>query len=195
MTTDLSKLPDIDLIRLLKDDNRTAYAAIFERYNALLFSHAYRKLNDKDDAKDLIQDIFANLWVKRHQLEIKSSLEAYLFTAIRNKFYDIVSHRKVEDVYRLSISDFMEPGNQVTDHLIREKQFQQIIEEEIQALPPRMRLVFEMSRKQHLSHQEIADQLGISKQTVTDQVKKALKILKPRLLPLILVLISSRIDQ
>ncbi len=69
----------------------------------------------------------------------------------------------------------------LTDHLVREKQMKAIIEREISKLPKKMRIVFELSRNEHLSHKEIAETLNLSEQTVTDQIKKALKILRTRM--------------
>jgi len=69
----------------------------------------------------------------------------------------------------------------VTDHLIRERILMEIIEEGIAEMPQRMREVFEMSRKQHLSHKEIAEQLNISEDTVRKHIQNGLKILRPKL--------------
>ena len=100
---------------------------------------------------------------------------------MRNKIYNLLSHKQVESEYIVSLQHFLNKEYAVTDFLIREKQLQEIIDKEMAALPPRMRQVFELSRKQYLSHKEIAEELNIAESTVTDQVKKALKILKPKI--------------
>jgi len=176
-----NSLNDFELLSLLKEGNHSAYAEIFTRYNQLLFGHAYKKLGNKEEARDLVQDVFINLWAKRADIVINTNLAGYLYTAIRNRIYNVFSHKEVESEYIKSLQDFLDHEQVLTDYLIREKQLQEIIEHEIQSLPPRMRLVFEMSRKGHMSHEEIALELNISKQTVADQIKKALRIIRPRI--------------
>jgi len=176
-----NSLNDFELLSLLKEGNHGAYAEIFTRYNQLLFGHAYKKLGNKEEARDLVQDVFINLWAKRADIVINTNLAGYLYTAIRNRIYNVFSHKEVESEYIKSLQDFLDHEQVPTDYLIREKQLQEIIEHEIQSLPPRMRLVFEMSRKGHMSHEEIALELNISKQTVADQIKKALRIIRPRI--------------
>ncbi|MNK33363.1 ECF RNA polymerase sigma factor RpoE [compost metagenome] len=172
---------DRELTSLLLSGDESAFSQIFMRYNGLLYSHAYKKLRNREEAKDVIQDVFALLWTKRHEIDFKSNLTGYLYTAVRNKIFDFISHQTVESKYLGSLQNFLDNGTAVTDHVIREKQISAIIEKEIAALPPRMRLVFELSRKKYMSHKEIAEELGISQQTVTDQIKKALKILRAKL--------------
>lgn len=173
---------DRELINLLEDGDPVAYEEIFRRYNRPLYSHAYKKLKNKEEAQDLVQDVFAMLWDKRAELQIANNLAGYLYSSVRNRFYNIIAHKDIQAKYIDSLQNFLDQPYELTDNLIREKEFAAIIDKEIQTLPPRMRLVFEMSRKRHLSYKEIATELKISEETVRDQIKKALKLLRPRLL-------------
>ena len=174
-------LTDNELISLLFKGDESAFNQIFKRYNSLLFIHAYKKLENKEEAKDLVQEVFATLWAKREELIIKSNLVGYLYKAVRNKIFDFISHKEVEARYVVSLGNFMASNNAITDHLIREKQIAEAIEQEINLLPPRMKSVFILSRREHKSYKEIAAELSISEETVKDQIKKSLKILKQRL--------------
>lgn len=182
---------DQKLTSLLLSGDEVAFNQIFLRYNSVLYIHAYNKLKNREEARDVVQDVFAVLWTKRLDIDFKTNLAGYLYTAVRNKIFDLISHQTVESKYLGSLQGFLDHGTAVTDHLIREKQIAAMIEKEIAALPPRMRLVFELSRKQHKTHKEIAEELGISQQTVTDQVKKALKILRSKLGIFIYILLIS----
>ncbi|MCD0486988.1 RNA polymerase sigma-70 factor [Pedobacter sp. MC2016-14] len=172
---------DHQLTHLLVKDDEKAFTQVFKRYNSLLYAHAYKKLGSREEAKDIVQEIFAVLWSKRLELNVTTSLSGYLFTAVRNRIFDFIAHQDVATRYIDSLQDFLNHGEAITDHLIREKQIREIIEKEISLLPPKMRVVFELSRKNYMSHKEIAENLGISEQTVTDQIKKALKILRKRM--------------
>ena len=94
---------------------------------------------------------------------------------------DLIAHQQVESKYMSSLQDFMTQGVCITDHSIREKQLAALIEKGISDLPPKMKEVFELSRKHKLSHKEIAEKLNLSEQTVKKQVNNALKILRVKL--------------
>jgi RNA polymerase sigma factor (sigma-70 family) len=93
----------------------------------------------------------------------------------------VIAHQQVESKYVSSLQRFLEEGYCVTDHQVRERQLAALIEKGISELPPKMREVFELSRKQAMSHKEIAEQLNLSEQTVRTQVKNALRILRLKL--------------
>ena len=177
----LTNVSDNDLVFLLQEGSEDAYTEIYNRYKWLLHTHAYKKLGDRDAANDLIQELFTSLWVRRKDIVLTSTLSAYLYTSIRNKVLNIIEHRQVESKYIVSVANFAEQYVSATDHKVRENQLMEIIEREIASLPPKMRQVFELSRKSHLSHKEIAEHLGISEETVKSQVKNALKLLRVRL--------------
>jgi RNA polymerase sigma-70 factor (family 1) len=175
-------LSDAELTNLLKESNHDAYNEIYRRYHYLLFVHAYKKLRNEEQVKDVIQELFATLWFKREMNFISTNLSGYLYTAIRNKIFDLFAHEKVKSNYLLSFNDFIRIGSvSNTDHLVREKELKAYIEKEIQALPPKMRSVFEMSRKEHLSYKEIADKTGTTENNVSKQVNNALRILRTKL--------------
>src|SRR3546814_19938314 len=96
---------------------------------------------------------------------LQSSLSSYLFTAVRNKAFDLFSHKKVEAKYITSLQNFIEDAGIYTDHLIRENDLKALIEKEVKEIPPRMREAFWLSRKEQLNHKEIANLMDISEQT------------------------------
>jgi RNA polymerase sigma-70 factor (ECF subfamily) len=176
--TDLS---DDKLVALLKQGNEQALKEIFTRYNKLLYSYAYKKLEDQEEAKDLVQDLFIRLWSNRESFLLKTSLPSYLFRAVRNRALDIFAHKKIKSDYVASFQAFIDRPQSTTDYLVREKDISALIDREIQSLPPKMREIFILSRKENYSHKEIAKKIGISEETVTKQIKRALKILRLRL--------------
>lgn len=174
-------LSDQELVSLLKEGNRLAFTQIYDRYKYLLYAHAFKRLRNEEEAEDIVHDLFATLWNKRETFELKTHLSGYLYTAVRNRIFKLLAHKDVESEYISSFHQASEQATNITDYLVRESQMTAMIEKEIAALPPKMREVFELSRKQNLSHKEISGQLGISEQTVSKQVTNALKILKTKL--------------
>ncbi|SDL03507.1 RNA polymerase sigma-70 factor, ECF subfamily [Pedobacter sp. ok626] len=178
---DYNRLTDQQLMTLLKESDSNAYAQLYDRYFQLLFVYAYKRLRDEAEAKDVIQDFFTVLWVKRDTLNFNSAISAYFFTAINNRIIDFFLHRKVADKYIGSISMPTEREEATTDHLVREKQLMAYIEMEIQALPSKMRKIFELSRKSNYTYKEIAGELSISEKTVHRQMSNALIRLRTKL--------------
>lgn len=169
---------DANLWLRVKNNDQEAFKEIFERYNALLYSHVVNKLDDADEARDMVQDIFIALWERRSAIE-EINLAGYLFTTARNKILNNIRHKKIITRFEQDFKNFA--GNHAANNVesaLDNRELEALIAAEIAALPERMRQVFELSRKGHLAHQEIADKLGISKHTVNDHIKASLKILR-----------------
>jgi len=179
-----STIRDQDLFDLVKLNDETAFKEIYERYFAVLYVHAYKMLRNREEAQDTVQEVFTILWSKRECLSLTSNLPAYLYAAVRNKIFNIISHQQVESTYIQSLKCFIDQGVCQTDHLIRENELAAKIEKEVASLPPKMQEIFQLSRSSHLSHREIATELNLSEQTVKKQVNYALRILRTKLGPL-----------
>jgi RNA polymerase sigma-70 factor (family 1) len=179
---DYKSCDDVELLGMLKASDRRAYTEIYNRYHYLLLNHAYKKLRDEELAKDVIQELFAGLWMRREQEINSANLAGYLYTITRNKILDIFAHQKVRSNYvENSLQDFaLHNSYSNTDHLIREKEFMIYIEREIQALPKKMREIFELSRKGNLTHKEIAAKLNTSEHNVSKQISNAIRILRKK---------------
>jgi RNA polymerase sigma-70 factor (ECF subfamily) len=172
---------DQTLLTLLRQGDKDAYTVIYDRYKNLLYNHAYKKLGDPEEVKDVLQELFTNLWNKRVDIPVAMNLSGYLYAGIRNRILNLLSHKEVENKYLTSIQQYTQEGDYSTDLVIREKEMADLIQKQIDQLPPKMREVFLLSRKENLSHHEIAEQLSISEQTVAKQVTNALRILRVRL--------------
>lgn len=179
--TSYSILSDAELFDLLRTGDRIAYTEIYERYKRILYQHAYKKLGDREEAKEVVQWLFVMLWTRREAIQPETNLSGYLYRAIRNRILNVIAHKEVASRYLLSLEQFYAAGEYVTDNQVRERELAALIEKEIASLPPKMREIFELSRKTNLSHKEIAETLSLSEQTVRTQVRNALRILKVKL--------------
>jgi len=180
---------DHELAALLTEGNGDAFAEIYNRYWALLYRHALRMTKDDELAKDVVQDVFVSLWDKANEIQCSFSLTSYLYSAVRNKVLNLYHKKKVRTNYLASLGEFIKDGENLTDHLLRERMLSVKIEQEISLLPKKMREVFEMSRKANISYKEIAGDLNISDKTVKKQVSNAIKILRLKLGTLMFIII------
>lgn len=160
--------------------NQGAFTEIFKRYNRLLFIHAHKMLNDKEAARDVVQEVFIYLWDNNADFECRSNFAGFLYTLTKNRILDILSHRKVELKYICSAAKSLQSYEERTDYQLRSNQLRFLIEREIGFMPAKMREVFELSRKQHLTHKEIGLRLNLSEKTVRNQINNALRILRGR---------------
>nr|WP_067055121.1 RNA polymerase sigma-70 factor [Mucilaginibacter sp. L294] len=175
------KYTDQELSDLLQSGDEVAYTAIYDRYVFTLLNHAYNKTRNREEARDIVQEVFTRLWARRQQIQITTNLAGFLYTSVHHIIIDQFVHNKVKDKYFASILAFAVQSHGATDYRTRENQLTAIIEKEIAGLPHKMREIFDLSRKHHLSHKEIAERLNLAEQTVSKQVSNALKILRVKL--------------
>ena len=174
----MGTLSDRELVALLTKSDEGAYAQIYQRYWGVLYRYARRILQNDEEPADIIQDIFVMLWSKRETLELRHSLSAFLYAAVRNHILKAMAHGKVKEKYLTSLAQYFNEGAWTADEGLREQEMAERIEAEIAQLPPKMREVFLLSKKHYLSDKAIAEQLGISAHTVKSQLGNATRALK-----------------
>lgn len=183
---------DSELVTLLKTGDLSAFNEIYNRFSGLLYIYARKIIKDKEEAEDLVQDIFISFWNASKGLELKTSLSSYLYSAVRYKFFDLVSHRKIRSDYASNFQKFIDLNAYSTDYYVNERELAVLVEKEVANLPGKMRMVFELSRNAGFSHKKIAEDLNLSEKTVRNHVNHALKILRFKLgLIALLMLFSS----
>ena len=174
-----------DTLSALKTGDRAAFELLFKSMYKRLVGYAYQFIKDKDQCEELVQDAFYHIWAKRAEIEINSSVQAYLFSAVRNKALNEIAHQKVVQLHRQeAVED--EPHEQ---NPLEQTELGELIAKAVEKLPLERRKVFYMSKYEGKKFKEIADELGISIKTVENQMGKALKFLLEELVELVSVLI------
>ena len=178
MISALHNRTEPELLALMKEDHRGAFNEIYDRYWLKLYMAAVKRLKSKDDAKDLVQDLFFSIWMKRDSLVITTSLSSYLFTAIKYKVINHIESNIIKGNYLNSLDKSLIDYDDQTNEVISARDLEQFLDSKINDLSPKVKEVFELSRKKNLSVNEIALKLNISDQTVKNQLTKALKTLR-----------------
>jgi RNA polymerase sigma-70 factor (family 1) len=182
-------LSDAALVELLQVADHSAFCEIYNRYCNSMLVYAYKKIKDEDLAKDLVQELFTNLWYRREQLIAQDNLVPFLYTALKNLIINYFIHQGVQSKYVTSIKNYINDNPVAdTDHRIRESVLQLHIDKEVSLLPKKMRHVFQLSRKEQLSYREIAKRLNTSEGNVSKHITSAVKILRIKLSTLLTVL-------
>lgn len=174
------KYTDDELLRLIRNGDEQAFEFLYDTYATRLIAFAASKLNAPEEAKDIIHDLFVQLWQQRFDLSVTISLEAYLFSAVRYRMIDLIRKSAVKNKY-LSILEKLPTGASSSEQVVNRKELESILQESVNALTPRLKEVFQLSRNEHLTIREIAARLKISEQTVKNQLSSALSQIRSRL--------------
>lgn len=180
--TETQTTSDKLLLKGLIEGNEKAFLTIFNTYRKEVYAYSLSILKSQTYAEEIVQEVFLKIWIKRKDLDMSLALKPYLIVITKNMClnflkkaaYDI---KMREEVFYQSQKSF----NPIYTG-IHEKELDDIQKQALDLLPPRRRLIFEMSRNEGKSYKEISQELGISMNTVKSQMNKALETLRVFLL-------------
>jgi RNA polymerase sigma-70 factor (ECF subfamily) len=182
------------LLQQIEQGCKHAFNLLYEKHWRKAYTEAYKRLKDSDQAKDIVQEIFTHIWLKRENLHI-SNLPAYLNIAIRNKVFKLVEKQKLIHPFFNILEEMPATYLQADDNLLW-KEFLISYEALLNTLPPKRQIIFRLHFQNDLPTKDIATQLGITRKTVQNQLGKAIEKLKISLLPLLpfLIILLSAIS-
>jgi RNA polymerase sigma factor (sigma-70 family) len=156
--------------------NKGAFNLLFKKYWEMAYSTAYKRLRDADQAKDIIQDVFAHIWFNKDTLHI-NNIPAYLNRSIRNKVIKIAAKQKTVHPFFNLLDVLAQEGNGADSPLLQ-KEFFRSCEALLDTLPPQRQTIFRLRFQDDLPTKEIAGLLGLSRKTVQNQLGKAIQKLR-----------------
>lgn len=154
---------------------------LFKSYYEPLCHYAYSFLQDRDEAEEIVQTAFLNLWEKRDQINIRVSQQSYLYTMVRNTCLNVLKHGRIKQKHATEALATAEIAYDSTSEEVVSSELAARIGGAIANLPEQCRRVFTLSRYEELSYAEIANQLNISIKTVENQIGKALRMMRQEL--------------
>ena len=168
-----------ELLTRLKNGDVLAFDQIYEFYSHKLFSFIFKILKNEAEADDIVQEVFVKIWESRENLSDYKLLNSYIFTIAYNHSIDLIRKRINNNKYleHLKNSSVI----QITPSAISEVEYNELnsqVDKLISNLPERQKQVYLLHREQGLTYPEIAEKLGISKNTVENHMVKALKYLR-----------------
>lgn len=163
--------------------DEAAFDIVFRMYYPKIKFFAARLCGDKAEAENIAQDIFMQLWIRRNQLIEIQNLENYIYVMTKNASFEII-RRSLQRQRIVQETASEEPDDNIIDNELHYKELMDIVKEEIERMPAQRRRIFLMSRREGLSNEQIAQELGLSKRTVETHISLALQQLR-HLMPLL----------
>jgi len=166
----------------VKQGDEQAFELLFRKYYVRLCSFANKFLNDPEEAREIVQEVFLKIWEGRDDIDPEDSLKSYLFKITQNLCLNKLRKSKVESRYLEILKEVYIEHSEFSNYeplLVQE--LDNTINAAISTIPPKCKRVFELSRIDGLKYNEIAGVLNISVKTVEAQMSKALNILRVEL--------------
>ncbi len=180
-----------ELLRQVAVGDETAFHQMFQQWHQLLAGYVFRITESRELTEEIVQDVFLKIWMTRETLGEIENFKHYLLVVSRNQCFDVLKKQLRQEQQKREWE---------RDHKLKAVQedptpdFSSLIDEAIESLPPRRKEVYLLSRHERLTYQEVADRLGISKESVKTHLKLASDsistYIRSRLICSILFLIS-----
>ena len=176
-------IPNTTTIKPLSADSEKEFEQLFKEHFKSLYAYAFTILKNEAIAEETVQNVFYKIWEKKVPENIQTSLKAYLYKAVYHESLNYLKHQKIKARYQVHVMHQSNNHNdQGASRKILVKELEEKLRQAMNALPQQCRTIFQLSRFEGLKYQEIADQLGISIKTVENQMGKALKQLRVKLI-------------
>lgn len=169
----------------LRNGDKQTFTELYNQYWKQVYNFSRLYLTSAEAAEEVVQEVFIKLWEFRENISEDQNLKGLLFITTRNLIFN--KHRKSvnEEFYRMTVLAALEKSYDIEEE-IEANDLREYIDQLIEDMPPRRREIFNLSRKEHKSYKEIAEQLGISEKTVENQISEAIKYLKKNIVMLLL---------
>lgn len=188
-----NKADDKLLLLQMQEGNSSAFDALYDKYWEDVYAAAYKRLRDAAYAKDITQDIFLQLWLRRTEIDIEN-LGSYLFTSVRNNVFKwLDKEQRYTPISELLLQ--LETAKDQSDGLLLKNELMARYEVIINTLTPGQKEIFKLRYHDDLSTNEIADRLNISRKTVQNQLRKSVVQLRSSLGSVAFLLVLLHIDK
>lgn len=167
-----------ELFRQLAKGKEPAFRAIFELYRERLQYLALKMLKVPAVAEEVVQDVFMAVWINQVKFSAIDDPEAYVFTIAYNRIYTQLRKTARENQLLEELLYFLQQDHFSADSILQAKESREIIEAAIESMPRQRKLIFKLSRENGMTHEQIAEHLNISRNTVRNHMTEALRDLR-----------------
>ncbi|WP_460941639.1 RNA polymerase sigma factor [Spirosoma daeguense] len=171
---------DNELLTLIANDNELAFRELYDRYWYKMFAIANRKLRRREVAEEMAQELFVVIWQKRTTLRI-INVQAFLSVSLKNLMIDYIRRHLQEEHYLDQLQQFFPTESFVTIEAVQLNELSEAVQRQLGQLPEKTRQIFILSRFEHLTIREIAQQLNLSEKTIEYHLTRSTAFLRTHL--------------
>jgi RNA polymerase sigma-70 factor (ECF subfamily) len=172
---------DKKTIHRFKEGDAEAFDLIYHQYAKKMYYFALGMVKDEESAKDLVQEVFINLWEKKEQVNINLNLDNYIFTIVYNSIRKFFRKKAIETKVIDNITKNSPEMIKSSDGTLIYNELFEIASNTIEKLPHKRKQVYKLSKQEGMKIKEIAIKLNISHRTAENHLARALKYLKEEL--------------
>jgi RNA polymerase sigma-70 factor (ECF subfamily) len=172
---------DEELISEIKADNMLAFDGFYKKYSKKIYKFGYSILKSSEDAENLVQDVFLNLWENRHKIEKNSSAKSYIFTIAYHSSITLIRRKIRESGFIEHLKSVQEINEKPVNIDLEFNEMSKNLETIINNLPSRQKEIYLLVREERLKHEEIAKRLNISINTVETHMSRALQTIRKKM--------------
>jgi RNA polymerase sigma-70 factor (ECF subfamily) len=187
---DYSQYSDEELMHEIKAGNMLAFDELYRKYIRRLYRFSYSILKSREEAENIVQNVFLNLWQNREKAEKISSVKYYVFTIAYNSAISIIRKKARESQFIEYVKTLQDMKEEPVDLQFEYKELDERVSAIINSLPVRQKEVYQLHRIEGLKYAEISERLNISINTIENHMSRALKTIREKLgnysLPVIL---------
>lgn len=170
------------LLYELSQGNELAFTKLYNEYKNVVFSNALKITKSRMLAEEVVQDVFLKIWQNHENLAEITNIENYLFIISRNHIFDMIK-KIARDTSLVVDSNYKSTSTNDTEDAIKDDQYNVILNQIVDQLPPQQQKIYKMAKWDGLSHQKIGEDLGISTETVKKHMAQALKFVRTKISP------------
>jgi len=169
---------EADLLRQVSEGDRKAFTILYSRYLNQLYRYIYLFTKSKEISEEIVQNVFIKIWTNRQALTNITSFKGYLYRSAKNLLLDEIRKNQVQTKVHLTLMPRTEESHMESDAIIIYNQYYQIAQDAINLLPEKRKQIVELRIKHHMTLDEIAIELSISKSVVKKQLYAGLYFIK-----------------
>lgn len=169
---------DIELLKKLREGDQLAFAQIYNLYRSKIYLYACNLCKSAETAEEVVQEVFIRIWQKKEQINPELNFDAYIRKITLNHVLNHLKKIARDKVLQEEVLNYMDAIRHSTDDSLLEKELLKTYDEAIALLPAQKKLIYQMSRNEEMTHEQIAERLNISKNTVKNHMVVATKFIR-----------------
>lgn len=167
-----------NLLTKLSQGDQMAFVEIYNKYRSRMYAYASNLCKSEETAEEIVQEVFIRLWQKREQINVELNFDAYIKKITLNHVLNYLKKAAREKTLQQEIFSYIETIRNTTEENILERELVKTYDEAISKLPPQKKIIYQLSRTEEMTHDQIAEKLNISKNTVKNHMVEATRFIR-----------------